>query len=172
MYELRAPGAWIFFKFTLCGLLLNLLSMELVHKPSSKAISWDASYMYVSHRPPASGSTSPHERAGSVSFQTVSTGEEGATALQFNSYEPPLPGPTDLLRCVIANGRRVWLCSSSESWTGKEYRVSCDPPLCASTPKESLEHGSIPKAFLWSIVTATVPSTNYPRPFTPVWSKT
>lgn len=59
--------------------MLNLLSTEFVHKPSFKAVvSYDASYTYVSHGPSASGSVSPHERAGSISFQTESIGEEGA----------------------------------------------------------------------------------------------
>lgn len=88
------------------------------------------------------------------------------------AMNPPLPGPTDLFCCVTVNGRSSWLCSSSECWTGKEYSVSSNPPQFASTPKETLEQGSIPKAFLWNVMTVAVPLTDYPGPITTVWSIT
>lgn len=65
-------------KFPLCGLLQKLFSTKFVHKPSFKAISYDASYTYISHGTSAKVSVSPHKRPGSISFQMVSRGEEGA----------------------------------------------------------------------------------------------
>lgn len=83
---------------------------------------------------------------------------------------PPPPGPTDLFHCVTVKGRRIWPCSPPERWTRKDYSVSSNPLQFASSPKESLEQGSIPKAFLWSVMTVAVPSTVYPGPITTVWS--
>lgn len=110
------------------------------------------------------------QTADSIGFQTDSSGEEEErhhTAVQ------QLPPHQDQQTCcATVNGRRIWLFSSSERSARKEHSASFNALQSASTSKESLEQGSIPKAFLWSMMTIAVTSTACSSPITTLWSTT
>lgn len=137
-YELYVLDARIFLKCTLCGLLQNLLSIEFVHKPSFKAISYDARYTYVSHGPSANGSVSPHQRAGSITFQPVSIGEEGARhcAAVHQLSNPPARTnrPVLLCHCKWEKQLAMFIISALD-WERIQFPLQ-SPTVCQHPKRE------------------------------------